>query len=84
MQELAQAFIGLLRQAYPQLLKDIYSLELEENQSDAEALMAFTRIIGMQDDYPAAGQRLIYDYRQGKLGRISLEFPPLSVKDIQK
>lgn len=40
-----------------------------------ELLLVITQKLGMRDDYDRASERLIFDLRKGKLGKISLEVP---------
>jgi ribosome biogenesis GTPase A len=39
-------------------------------------LLLITQKIGLRDDYERASQRIIFDCRQGKLGRYTLDQVP--------
>lgn len=75
MQELALAFIPHLQQFYPQVLTDVYGLKGLEEADAATILTRLTQALGLGEDYPQAAERLVYDFRQKKLGAISLDRP---------
>lgn len=67
-----------LRQTDPDVLVDRYHLteaNVDPEVSDADVLLAITAKLGFRDNYDRASERLIFDLRKGKLGRISLESP---------
>ncbi len=47
--------------------------EQDVELSDVDLLLTITKKIGMQDDYERASNRIILDFRRGKLGRITLD-----------
>lgn len=78
MDEMALELIGFLKANYSGLLKERYGIkEVEEN---VECLMEIARgrrcfAKGEVLDYEKAANLFIDDFRSGKLGRITLEFP---------
>lgn len=75
MQELALVLIEQLRQHYPGLLENHYQLEVPEDLSSSDYLIQFTQAMNLGEDFNQAGEGLIQDFRSGKLGALSLEFP---------
>ncbi len=49
--------------------------ELED--TTVETLLAITRNMGFKEDYDRASERLIFEIRKGKLGRYTLDKPPV-------
>ncbi|WP_367341682.1 ribosome biogenesis GTPase YlqF [Limosilactobacillus sp.] len=49
--------------------------DFEESVSDADLLLTITAKMGFRDDYDRGSERLIFEIRRGKLGKISLESP---------
>ncbi|KRM62545.1 GTP-binding protein YlqF [Paucilactobacillus vaccinostercus DSM 20634] len=67
-----------LRTVHPETVIDRYHIsetDMSEQASDADVLLAITAKLGFKDDYDRASERLIFDFRKGKLGRLSLESP---------
>ncbi|KRM11549.1 ribosome biogenesis GTPase YlqF [Paucilactobacillus suebicus] len=67
-----------IRQVNSGVIRERYHLsedQLSPDLSDADVLLAITTKIGFKDDYDRASERIIFDLRKGKLGRISLESP---------
>ncbi|MEC6747286.1 ribosome biogenesis GTPase YlqF [Marinilactibacillus sp. XAAS-LB27] len=66
-----------LVQHYPGALSSRYKFEqeLEKEMELPELLMEITRLRGFKEDYERTAQALIYELRDGKLGRITLETP---------
>lgn len=78
MDELACGLIRLLRNDYPQAIKERYSVEPEGTEADVLSDIAESRkcyLKGEQLDLNKAAMLLIDDFRSGKLGRITLERP---------
>lgn len=78
LRELSTSFIGYLTECYPGILADRY--EVDESAEPYEILgqIAVNRhclLKGEQLDYDKAAMILLENYRNGKLGRISLERP---------
>ena len=62
----------------PDALAQRYRLthsELED--TTVETLLAITRNMGFKEDYDRASERLIFEIRKGKLGRYTLDKPPV-------
>ncbi|MGF3076323.1 ribosome biogenesis GTPase YlqF [Facklamia sp. P12955] len=76
MQELSLVLIGHLEQFYPGLLKEFYHLEdYHQEMAAAEILTSLTQTLKLDQDYTQAAERLIFDFRQHKLGSITLDRP---------
>ena len=89
-EELALRLIGFLRERYPQALIKRYKSGENEGVSEIEegmlpdsltllediARIRGCLIKGSQYDLKKAADVLLDDYRSGRLGRITLEFPP--------
>lgn len=80
--ELAQELIYVLKDSYPGVLENRYGLEgLFSESQDAMAVLAeICRVRhcykkGEEPDLMRAAGMLIEDFRSGKMGRITLEFP---------
>ena len=82
-QELALELIKLLRKEYPGFLKERY--ELEETGTDVEILEAVATkrgcIKGDEVNYDKAAALILEDFRSGRLGKITLEFPESNKSD---
>jgi ribosome biogenesis GTPase A len=85
-QELALEMICFLAKEYPETLKERYKLEMEGEVTDtmqaAEVLAQIAKVRGClikggEPDYAKAANLLIDDFRSGKLGRLTLEKPPV-------
>jgi ribosome biogenesis GTPase A len=78
-EEVAEYLATLLLDRYPQLLAARYGLKTEgmDGVSVIEGVAARRgfRVRGGEYDYEKASHTLLQDYRQGALGRISLETP---------
>ncbi|MBR1567462.1 MAG: ribosome biogenesis GTPase YlqF [Lachnospiraceae bacterium] len=77
-QELALRFIPFMVKQYPQVLQDQY--EVDESLEPYQILQQIAEnrhclLKGDQYDYDKAAMILLENYRNGKLGRISLELP---------
>lgn len=77
MDDLALNLIGILRDHYPEVLKKHFHISEESlaESTNVDLLLAITKTLGLQENYDEASQRLIHQYRQNKLGNISLDIP---------
>ncbi|KIS04049.1 ribosome biogenesis GTPase YlqF [Paucilactobacillus wasatchensis] len=67
-----------LRQCNASILQERYHLtndQLAPENQDADVLLTITSKLGFKDDYDRASERIIFDLRKGKLGRVTLETP---------
>ena len=71
--------LGQIQEHYPDVLKDRYKIDesSEENLLIQVAKVRGCLAKGGEPDYSRAAALVIDDYRSGKLGRITLEFPPV-------
>lgn len=77
--ELSMELIDYLTQRYPGYMKDAYHLDQEAEKS-ADNLIAVAQArnclkTGGEMDYDKASKLILDEYRAGKLGQITLEFP---------
>ncbi|MFQ8846990.1 MAG: hypothetical protein ACLR84_06035, partial [Clostridia bacterium] len=82
---LAMELIGVLAEHYPQLLMGRYKLE-ETGGTPLETMemMAQKRgciLPGKRIDYERIGKLTLDEFRGGKIGRITLELPPVPAKN---
>ena len=84
--ELALELLKLLQKHYPDVLKERYKIDetSEENLLIQVAKVRGCLAKGGEPDYSRAAALVIDDYRSGKLGRITLEFPPVKKNDGDK
>ena len=77
MDDLALALIEILLERHPEVLKKNFQLTADqlETLTKVEILLEITKKMGLKDDYGEASQRLIIQFRQNKLGNISLDLP---------
>lgn len=62
----------------PAALAQRYRLTQSElEDTTVETLLAITRNMGFKEDYDRASERLIFEIRKGKLGRYTLDKPPV-------
>ena len=62
----------------PDALAQRYRLTQSElEDTTVETLLAITRNMGFKEDYDRACERLIFEIRKGKLGRYTLDKPPV-------
>ena len=78
--ELAMELITFLRKQYPGTLEKRFQREESEEKSAAQILEEIARVRGClirggELDYGKASKLLMDDFRSGKLGRVTLEFP---------
>ena len=77
-EELAAELIQFMKKTYPGILAEKYTIEEVEDPYVCLAKIAESRhclLRGNELDYAKAAALLIDDFRNGKLGRITLEFP---------
>ena len=77
-EELAAELIHFLRTAYPEVLADIYDIEIVEDDYVVLNRIAKSRnciVRGNELDTEKAALLLLDDFRNGKLGRLTLEYP---------
>lgn len=77
-EELAMEMITFLTEKYPGALEEKYSVEISEDSYECLRRIAESRhclVKGNELDTNKAAILLIDDFRSGKLGRITLEFP---------
>ena len=82
-EELAAELIRLLSQRYPEVLPGRYGKEVQGGTHMTEAVAALEGLArvrgcvlkGNEYDLKKAANLLLDDYRSGRLGRITLEFP---------
>lgn len=80
------ALFGLkqIRQLHPEALKDRYHLTDDDlDLSDVDLLLQITKKVGMRDDYERGSNRIIQDFRAGKIGRFTLDDPETVSDDDQ-
>lgn len=78
--ELALILIDYLKNNYPDSLTERYEISEIENKNNLEILNVIASIKkcvkpGGENDLPRASKLLLDDFRSGRLGKISLEFP---------
>ena len=77
-EELAAELIHFLRTAYPEVLADKYDIEMAEDDYVVLNRIAKSRnciVRGNELDTEKAALLLLDDFRNGKLGRLTLEYP---------
>ena len=77
-EELAAELIHFLRTAYPEVLTDKYDIEMDEDDYVVLNHIAKSRnciVRGNELDTEKAALLLLDDFRNGKLGRLTLEYP---------
>lgn len=77
-EELAAELIHFLRTAYPEALADKYDIEMDEDDYVVLNRIAKSRnciVRGNELDTEKAALLLLDDFRNGKLGRLTLEYP---------
>ncbi|PAK87129.1 ribosome biogenesis GTPase YlqF [Lentilactobacillus parakefiri] len=78
------ALFGLkqIRQLHPEGLKVRYHLNDDDlSLSDVDLLLQITKKVGMRDDYERGSNRIIQDFRAGKIGRFTLDDPEMVMAD---
>ena len=77
-EELAMELIGFLKQSYPGILKGKYQIEESEDHFECLRNIAESRhclVKGSELDTEKAARLLLDDFRNGRIGKITLEFP---------
>ena len=77
-EELALGLIGYLQEFYPAAFKERYSVEEGQKPLDILTAVAKARRClkkGEELDYEKASSILLEEFRSGKLGKVTLEFP---------
>ncbi|MDD3013102.1 MAG: ribosome biogenesis GTPase YlqF [Candidatus Gastranaerophilales bacterium] len=76
--EIAQEFVNLLADLYPELLEDHYNIDLKETSPTLEniAIARNWLILGGVPDINRCASRILSDFRNGRIGRITLESIP--------
>ena len=77
-EELAAELIHFLRTAYPEVLADKYDIEMDEDDYVVLNRIAKSRnciVRGNELDTEKAALLLLDDFQNGKLGRLTLEYP---------
>ena len=85
--ELAAELCAFLLKAYPGLLAERYGIPEDRSPHELLEQIAIARsclLKGGGYDVPRAARLLLEDFRSGKLGRITLEFPPVKKNDGDK
>lgn len=83
-EELAYELLKFLQKEYPGMIHERYHIEEEENPYETLKNVATARgclLKGNELDYEKAAAILLEEFRNGKIGRISLEFPSESRQD---
>ena len=83
-EELAVELIRFLKKSYPRVLEKNYQITVSENDYECLAEIAISRHClkaGGEADCEKAAQICLEDFRSGKLGRITLEFPRERTED---
>ncbi|UUX34426.1 ribosome biogenesis GTPase YlqF [Fundicoccus culcitae] len=75
--EITLYVLDFMKQYYPQRLLERYQLTASDldDQSTTDLFIQMTAKFGYQDDYEQMGQRILHDFRQLNLGRVSLDRP---------
>lgn len=76
--ELSLELIELLQQHYPDMLKERYDIDEAQDKVKVLEAIAVSRNCmkkGSEIDYSKAAALVIDDFRSGRIGRITLEFP---------
>lgn len=83
--DIALFALEYFKQKQPTQLLERYHLNTTDLQIELpELLLLITKKIGLRDDYERASQRIIFDCRQGKLGRYTLDQVPKLVEKLDE
>lgn len=77
-EELAAELIGFMNQNYPGVLEEKYSIDGDENAYVMLEQIAHSRhclVRGSELDTDKAASLLLDDFRNGRIGRFTLEYP---------
>lgn len=82
--DMALYAMAYLKEHYPQALTKRYNLDenVEMELELPELLMAISNKRGFRDDYERASEMVIYEIRNGQLGRITFERPEDSESEV--
>ncbi|WP_461218364.1 ribosome biogenesis GTPase YlqF [Lapidilactobacillus salsurivasis] len=70
--------LDFYQKQYPQILQQTYQLTAAQLDLPAvELLLLLTKQAGLRDDYDRMAAKFLLDFRKGKLGRITLDLPPV-------
>jgi ribosome biogenesis GTPase A len=77
-EEIAKELLAILWKDHKNLLKTYYNLEEVENEPGLKDVARARNLIkaGNEPDILRCAQRILSDFRTGKIGRITLEHPP--------
>lgn len=83
-EELALELLKFLLVNYQTVLKERYQIETEDAFEALEQIAKVRGCLakGNEPDLKKAANLLVDDFRSGKLGRITLEFPPVKEQDV--
>ena len=76
--QLATALLAWLQKEYPELLKERYQIQLKEDAYQTLEEICISRRCfqkGETPDLPRAARMVLDDFRSGKIGKITLEYP---------
>ncbi len=75
--DIALYAMAYLKKAYPLALTERYNLDENQEKEETlpELLMSISHKRGFKDDYDRAAKTVIYELRNGQLGRITFERP---------
>lgn len=75
MDDLSLYLLAYYQENHSDLLVSKYKVPKDEvlNNTPVDLLMLITERVGLKDDYEAASQRIIFDYRKNNLGSITLD-----------
>lgn len=72
--DVAVWLIGHVQENYPTAIAERYKLGHFSLDDPAQTLISLTSQMGFKQDYDRASEKLIKDFRDGKLGNISLDY----------
>ena len=75
MDDLALKLLDIIKDTKPDVLIERYRLTTDDldQLTTVDLLMKITQQMGLREDYEQASERLIFDFRQGRLGALSLD-----------
>ncbi|MDR0898726.1 MAG: ribosome biogenesis GTPase YlqF [Lactobacillaceae bacterium] len=72
--DVAVWFIGFVQKHYPTAIAERYKLGHFSLEEPANTLVSLTAQMGFKQDYDRASEKLIREFREGKFGRMSLDY----------
>ncbi|MBG9983527.1 ribosome biogenesis GTPase YlqF [Aerococcaceae bacterium DSM 111022] len=80
MDDLALYLIDYMRLNYPEQLQTRYKITAQdmEELTSVDLLLKITKNLGLKDNYDEASLRMMVDYRQNRLGEVTLDIPEVS------